>query len=222
MSSATALAKKSVSQDIMTIPDPLSNEFRRVSERAAKADFPDRLHRIGPKSHAFCFPRSRVQWSGEYPAGGHMGQTFWQMSAAEIAGAVRAGQISATEIAQAHLEHMSQVNPKVNAVVQEFPEEALRAAGEVDAAIARGQDPGPLCGVPVTIKVNVDQQGHATTNGLASLKDAVADADSPVVTNIRKAGGVIVGRTNTPTLSLRWFTKNNVHGQTLNPRNQAI
>ncbi|MCX7567992.1 amidase family protein [Sulfitobacter sp. F26169L] len=147
---------------------------------------------------------------------------LWRMSATEIAAAVRSKQLTAVEVTQAHLTRIAAVNPAINAVVQEFPEEALAAAREVDMALARGEEPGLLCGVPVTIKVNVDQKGHATTNGLKLQKDLVADSDSPVVTSIRAAGGVIVGRTNTPAFSLRWFTKNDLHGQTLNPRDGTI
>ena len=79
-----------------------------------------------------------------------------------------------------------------------------------------------MAGVPWTTKVNVDQAGLATTNGLKLQKGNVAAHDSPVVSNIRKAGGIILGRTNTPAFSLRWFTKNDLHGQTLNPRNADI
>jgi amidase len=147
---------------------------------------------------------------------------IWELSATRIATAVRSGELSAVEVTEAHLKRLDEVNPRINAVVREFPEEAREAARLVDGAIARGEDPGNLCGVPVTIKVNVDQKGHATTNGLRLLENLVATDDSPVVSNIRKSGGIIVGRTNTPTLSLRWFTKNNLHGQTLNPRNREI
>lgn len=147
---------------------------------------------------------------------------IWQRPAADIAAAVRAKHLSAEEVAVAHLARLDAVNPSINAVVQQFPDEALAAARAVDAQIAAGEDPGPLCGVPVTIKVNVDQKGHATTNGLRLLKDLIAEADSPVVSNLRKTGAVIVGRTNTPAFSLRWFTKNDLHGQTLNPRDRRI
>lgn len=146
----------------------------------------------------------------------------WRMSASEIANAVRSKKLSAVEVTQAHLARIADVNPAINAVVQEFPEEAIAAARDVDAQIAQGQDPGILCGVPVTIKVNVDQKGHATTNGLTLQKDLIAETDNPVVSNIRAAGGIIVGRTNTPAFSLRWFTNNNLHGQTLNPRDKTI
>ena len=147
---------------------------------------------------------------------------LWRMSATEIADAVRTKHLSAVEVTQAHLARVDALNPEINAVVQEFPEEALAAARAVDATISRGQDAGILCGVPVTIKVNIDQKGHPTTNGLTLLKDLIAETDSPVVSNIRAAGGVIVGRSNTPAFSLRWFTNNNLHGQTLNPRDRTL
>lgn len=147
---------------------------------------------------------------------------IWELTASRIAANVREKRLSAVEVTQAHLDRLAKVNPAINAVVQEFPEEALDAARKVDATIAKGEDPGPLCSVPVTIKVNVDQKGHATTNGLRLQRELVATEDSPVVSNLRKAGAIIVGRTNTPTLSLRWFTKNDLHGQTLNPRKKAI
>lgn len=147
---------------------------------------------------------------------------LWEMTATRIAQGVKARQFSAVEVTEAHLARLDAVNPAINAVVQEFPEEAIEAARKVDAALDRGEDPGLLCGVPVTIKVNVDQKGHATTNGVRLLADHVAAEDSPVVSNIRKAGGIIIGRTNTPAFSLRWFTSNALHGQTLNPRNRQI
>lgn len=147
---------------------------------------------------------------------------LWEMTAEGIAAEVRARRLSAVEVTEAHLARLARVNPAINAVVQEFPDEALAAARQLDAALARGEAPGPLCGVPVTIKVNVDQAGHATTNGLRLLAENVATEDNPVVANIRRAGGIILGRTNTPTLSLRWFTRNALHGQTLNPRNRGI
>jgi len=147
---------------------------------------------------------------------------IWEMTAVDIARSVRAKDLSALEVTKAHLARLDVVNPKINAVVQEFPDAALAEAQKVDAALARGEDPGPLCGVPVTIKVNVDQAGHATTNGIRLQEELIAQSDSPVVSNIRAAGGVIVGRTNTPAFSIRWFADNMLHGQTLNPHNKDI
>jgi amidase len=75
--------------------------------------------------------------------------------------------------------------------------------------------------VPVTMKVNVDMAGRTTTNGVVAFKDGVATEDSPVVANLRKAGAVIIGRSNTPAFSVRWFTENDLHGRTLNPWSRA-
>lgn len=147
---------------------------------------------------------------------------LWQASAAVIAARVRGRETSAREEAEAALSRLDAVNGPLNAVVQRTDESALSAADAVDAAVARGEDPGPLAGVPVTVKVNVDQAGFATTNGLTLQKDLVAEHDNPVVANLKRAGAVIVGRTNTPAFSLRWFARNALHGNTLNPHDRTL
>lgn len=146
----------------------------------------------------------------------------WRLTATELAPLIARGKLSAREVMQAALGRINAVNPAVNAIVQHMPEEALQAADAIDAARARGEVLGPLAGVPVTIKVNVDQAGHATTNGVVAFKDFVATEDSPVVANLRRAGAIIVGRTNTPAFSYRYFTSNDLHGRTYNPRNRAL
>jgi amidase len=78
----------------------------------------------------------------------------------------------------------------VNAVVECRPEDVLAQADAVDTALSRGGDPGPLAGMPVTTKVNVDQAGFATTNGTRAQQDLVAEADNPVVASLRRAGAV--------------------------------
>ena len=147
---------------------------------------------------------------------------FWRMPAAEVARRVAAGEVSAREVTESVLARLAAVNPKINAVVQEMPDEALAEADRVDARRRAGEDPGPLAGVPVTIKVNADQKGHATTNGVRIQKDLIAAEDNPVVANLRRAGAVIVGRTNTPAFSLRWFCRNSLHGATRNPRDASL
>ena len=147
---------------------------------------------------------------------------LWQQSASSLAKMVRNGEVSAVEVTESALTRLNKVNPAINAVVTEMPEEALSAAKQIDKAIAKGDDTGLLGGVPVTVKVNVDQVGHATTNGLQLQRDLIATTDSPVVSNLRKAGAIIIGRTNTPAFSLRWFTRNSIHGHTLNPHNPKI
>jgi len=147
---------------------------------------------------------------------------LYALSATEIAARVAAKTLSAREATEAALARMDAVNPAINAVVTPLHEEARAAADAVDAAIARGEKPGILAGVPVTVKVNADQAGHATTNGLVIQKDHMAEIDNPVIANLKKAGAIIIGRTNTPAFSLRWFTSNNLHGLTKNPWNPAI
>lgn len=147
---------------------------------------------------------------------------LWKLSAVETAARVARGEVSAVDVVTSALGRLSAVNPAINAVVQEMPDEAMEAAKAIDRRIAGGETVGPLAGVPVTVKVNVDQAGYATTNGLRLQRDLVAREDSPVVTNLRKAGAVIIGRTNTPAFSLRWFTRNSLHGHTRNPRNAAL
>ncbi|KPP83561.1 MAG: amidase [Rhodobacteraceae bacterium HLUCCO07] len=143
---------------------------------------------------------------------------LWSLTASEMTARVRGGNIRARDLTEAVLDRIETANPGCNAIVARCDGEARAAADAVDSALAAGQDPGPLAGVPVTIKVNVDQKGHATTNGLRLQENLIAETDSPVVSNLRKAGAVIVGRTNTPAFSLRWFTRNSLHGHTTNPR----
>ena len=147
---------------------------------------------------------------------------LWELSAEEIAKKVHAREVTAVEVTASALSRLDAVNPKLNAVVQEFPEEALSEAKKVDEKIQRGSEVGPLAGVPVTIKVNTDQVGYASTNGLQLQKDLIAKEDNPVVSNFRKADAIIIGRTNTPAFSLRWFTRNLLHGATLNPHDASI
>ncbi|MGP9809988.1 amidase family protein [Rhodopseudomonas sp. NSM] len=149
-------------------------------------------------------------------------QEIWRLSAAELAALIRTRSVSAREAAQAALDRLDAVNPAINAVIDHRPDAALAQADAVDAALKRGDDAGPLAGVPVTVKVNIDQEGFATTNGLTQQRDLIATSSSPVVDNLRKAGAIIVGRTNTPAFSYRWFTSNKLHGETLNPRDPSI
>src|SRR6201996_3150104 len=149
-------------------------------------------------------------------------EDLWRLSAADVAAAIRSKKVSAKEVASAALARLNAVNPAINAVVDHRPEDVLAQAAAVDAAIARGEAVGPLAGVPVTTKANIDQEGFATTNGLKLQRDTIARSNSPVVDNLRKAGAVILGRTNCPAFSYRWFTTNLVHGNTKNTRDPSI
>ncbi|MBN8981395.1 MAG: amidase family protein [Rhizobiales bacterium] len=147
---------------------------------------------------------------------------IWRLSASELAANIRSKKISAREATQAALRRLDAVNPAIMAVVAHKPEEALAQADAIDAKVAKGEDAGLLGGVPVTVKVNVDQAGYATTNGVKLQRDLIATTNSPVVDNLLKAGAIIVGRTNTPAFSYRWFTTNLLHGDTKNPRDLSL
>jgi amidase len=137
----------------------------------------------------------------------------WRLSAAETAEAIRAGRLTARAATEAALARMEAVNPRLNAVVESLAEAARARADALDA----GEVTGPLHGVPVTVKVNVDQKGCATTNGVAAYAELIAPDDAPVVANLLKAGAVPIGRTNTPEYSFRADTDNPLHGRTHNP-----
>jgi amidase len=149
-------------------------------------------------------------------------QDLWRLSAADIAALIRSKQVSAKEAASAALARLDAVNPQINAVVDHRPDDVLAQAGAIDAAIGRGEEVGALAGVPVTVKVNIDQAGFANTNGLTLQREVIAATNSPVIDNLRRAGAVILGRTNCPAFSYRWFTTNLIHGDTKNPRDPGI
>jgi amidase len=146
-----------------------------------------------------------------------MERALWQWDAAELAAAIRTRKISSREAVQAVLHRLDAVNPALNAVTVLLADQALAAADRADGAVKRGEALGPLHGVPVTIKENIDQVDQATANGVVAFKDLIAKVDSPPVANWKRAGAVIVGRTNTPAFSLRWHTDNELRGRTYNP-----
>jgi amidase len=146
-----------------------------------------------------------------------MGNTMWQASAVEVAAGIREKRFSCSEVMVSVVDRIRALNPNLNAIVIDLTDQALADAAAADRALESGVEPGPLFGVPVTIKVNVDQKGHATTNGLPAFANVIAPDDAPVVRNLRSAGAIIVGRTNTPEVSMRLTTANPLHGRTWNP-----
>ncbi len=144
---------------------------------------------------------------------------LWQLSAADLAEKIARKDISSREAVQSSVERMLDKNPSVNAVVNDLSDTALQQAAQLDDIMATSGPVGPLHGVPVTIKENIDQTGEPTPNGVVAFKDAVAPADSPFVANLKQAGAVVIGRTNTPEFSFRGTTDNPLHGRTFNPWN---
>lgn len=142
---------------------------------------------------------------------------LWKRSATELAKAISRGLISSREVVQAHLSRIAAVNPKLNAIVQTLPEDALAAADAADRAVASGEALGPLHGVPITVKSNVDVKGSPSTWGVPALANANAEHDAPLVERMRAAGAIPIGRTNLPDLAMRVHTDSSLHGLTRNP-----
>lgn len=147
---------------------------------------------------------------------------LWQLEANEIAAMIKTKEVSAEQVALTTLDRLNHVNPSINAIVDYDADKFLDDARNVDSLIADGKDLGPLAGVPVTVKVNIDQKGFATTNGLKIQKELIATENNPVVDNLLSAGTLILGRTNTPSFSYRWFTDNLLHGATVNPHDPTL
>lgn len=144
---------------------------------------------------------------------------LWKASAQELASRISSGEISARDAVTSAVDRMHAVNPKLNAVVDDLSNQALTEAARLDDAYAKSGPIGPLHGVPITIKENIDQEGRATPNGVVAFKDVIAPGDSPFVKNLRNAGAIVIGRTNTPEFSFRGTTDNPLHGRTFSPWN---
>ena len=154
----------------------------------------------------------------------------WRQSARELASSILTGAMSSRQVTESILARIDAVNPTVNALTASSLSDARRsemlaAADEADRQLElaknQGQEAlarlGPLHGVPISIKVNVDVEGQATDGGIVALKDLIASSDAPVVSRFKEAGAIILARSNAPSFSLRWFTDNDLHGRTLNP-----
>lgn len=126
-------------------------------------------------------------------------------------------EVSCVEIAQSTIQRIEQTNPTLNSIIDEFAETALVSAKFEDKNISRGVI-RPLAGVTFTFKDNVYIDGSILTHGgRKDISPYIGHQDSVLVSNIRNKGAQIVGRTNCSNSSLRWFTKNEEHGATLNP-----
>lgn len=138
-------------------------------------------------------------------------------SAARLAQAILNHEITSEAVVSAYLARINQVNPTLNAVVQLHAEQALVEACQADTLLKRGAIKGPLHGLPVTIKDNCQVEGFITTEGLLANAAHKAKTDATVVARLRKAGAIILGITNMPTLGVSYETDNLVYGRTNNP-----
>jgi aspartyl-tRNA(Asn)/glutamyl-tRNA(Gln) amidotransferase subunit A len=143
---------------------------------------------------------------------------FRTISLADLARRVRRKELAARELTQAALARIEAVNPLVNAFVAVDGERALEQAAAVDQLVASGTDPGPLAGIPIGVKDLEDAAGFRTTHGARKwAEDPPAERDSVLVSRLRVAGCVVVGKTNTPTFGWTAMTDNDLFGPTKNP-----
>ena len=145
-----------------------------------------------------------------------MSEEIFYADAATLARRIRERSLSPVEVAQAHLDRIEAVNPKLNALIA-FPDGVMERAREAEAAIMRGESWGPLHGVPFTVKDCVDTAGVVTTRGSRLFENHVPDADATVVKRLKDAGGIFIAKSNMPEFALWWETDNLVYGRTENP-----
>jgi amidase len=138
-------------------------------------------------------------------------------SAVSLAMRIASRDLTCTQVMKAFLARIAEVNPKVNAICTLLADDALKQAKAKDVALAKGVEPGPLYGLPIAIKDLASTKGIRTTSGSPLFADHVPNYDDLFVERIKKAGAIVIGKTNTPEFGAGSHTFNRVFGTTLNP-----
>ena len=139
------------------------------------------------------------------------------LSGTDLARMVRLREASVSEVVAAHYDRIAEVNPTINALVVPMRDSAKRQARDADAALDRADEVGPLHGVPFTVKDALAVAGESFSGGTLGRTDVTADRDATVVTRMRAAGAILLGKTNVPEGCLALETDNFVYGRTNNP-----
>ena len=142
---------------------------------------------------------------------------LWQLGALEIAAAIRNRETTSRAVLDALVDRVDTVNGELNAIVALLGDEAVKAAEAADRAVLDDAQLGPLHGVPITVKENIDVAGWPTTQGVPALAEATAPVDAPIVERMRAAGAIPFARTNLPDFGLRVHTDSSLRGLTRNP-----
>ena len=171
----------------------------------------DVQRRAAPRAPAGQGPRDR---------GRGIAEPLWAASASDLARRIRAREVSSVEAVDSCLARIAEVNPRINAVIA-LAEDAREQARASFVRLARGEIDGPLHGVPFTIKDSLDTAGLVTTAGTVGWRNRVPDRDATVVARLRAAGGILLGKTNTPEFTWSNETDNDVYGRTSNPYDLA-
>src|SRR5262245_37379316 len=138
-------------------------------------------------------------------------------SAAAAAEAVRAGAISAVELLDLTFKRIDRHNPRLNAILWQWRDEAMARAREADETLAEGTAAGPLHGVPVTIKESFAYRGSANAWGLPPLQHALSPRTAVAIARLESCGAIVVGKTNVPVMLSDWQSDNPIHGTSNNP-----
>lgn len=144
-------------------------------------------------------------------------EELYYKSAVAMLDALKKREVSSVELTEAHLARIQKVNPAINAVVLVDVEGALAAAKQRDGESGRGESRGPLHGLPITIKDSLETAGVVTTAGTEGRANCIPDADATVVARLKDAGVVLMGKSNTPELTMTWESENLIYGRTNNP-----
>lgn len=148
-----------------------------------------------------------------------LSEALTDLSAGELAQRIRAGDLSAQEVTEAHIRRIEAVNERINAVAIPLFDDARAQAAEADRRQSRGEVLGPLHGVPVTIKEQYRVAGTQTTLGATNMADKVYPSEGPLVTKLRQAGAIIMGKTNVMQTLAGMESENRVYGRSNNPWN---
>ncbi|MDP6584414.1 MAG: amidase, partial [Anaerolineales bacterium] len=143
------------------------------------------------------------------------------LPAKSIAELIKNGQVSSRDVIEAHFERIDEVNPNINAVVQTDRNKTIEQAIAADQILRSGDPVGSLHGVPFTVKDNIETQGIACACGTEGLRDNIPTEDAIVVSRLKMAGAILIGKTNVPELGMGYETDNLVYGRTNNPYDMA-
>jgi Asp-tRNA(Asn)/Glu-tRNA(Gln) amidotransferase A subunit family amidase len=141
-------------------------------------------------------------------------------SAAKLAELIRTRDVSPVEVAEAYLRRIDQLNPALNAIVTLSPK-ILEQAREAESALLRGDEVGPLHGVPLTVKDTIETAGLRSTSGSLLRADYIPEKDAPAVARLRAAGAIILGKTNTAEMAMDYTADNPVFGRSNNPHDST-
>lgn len=149
-----------------------------------------------------------------------MVEDFLSKSLPEVAFLITSRAISSVDLVETFLNRIEEINPALNAIVTIAPD-VLESARRCDSELERGNIIGPLHGIPLTIKDTIATKGMRTTSGSRLRADDIPPQDAPVVTRLKAAGAIILGKTNTPEMAIPYETDNPVFGRTNNPHDSS-